>query len=60
MTVWDLYFCSIASLRFHPANKLRDEDVTQELLFAAKVADQMLSIRGMRDSCQEAVDRGEI
>lgn len=45
--VWDLYFASIASLRFHPRND-GNNTPSQDVAFAARVADMMLEERNNR------------
>ncbi len=46
---WDIYFASIASMRFHPRNipfgETLDEDELNEIDLAKAVADEMLRIR---------------
>ena len=47
MEVWDLYFASICSLRFHPRND-RYYAEEQEVTYAAKIADLMMIEREKR------------
>ena len=46
METWDLYFASIASLRFHPRNEVKDEQT--EIEYAAEIADLMMKERAKR------------
>lgn len=49
LTAWDIYFAGIASIRFHPKNELPTEhDQLLELDFAARMADDMLTIRKLK------------
>jgi hypothetical protein len=43
---WDIYFASICSLRHHPKND--DEHRADQVVYAARVADQMLVERRKR------------
>lgn len=51
MTVWDLYFAGIASIRFHPKNDCSDKSPEAEVALAAEVADMMMEAREAR-KCQ--------
>lgn len=49
MTVWDLYFAAVCSIRFHPANanavSMRPEEVEVQIAFALMIVDQMMEAR---------------
>ncbi len=49
---WDIYFASVAGIRFHPKNvppgETLDGHELNELDLAAKAADEMLKIRQKR------------
>ena len=44
--VWDMYFASICSLRFHPRNRV--DDPAAEVSKAADIADLMMKEREKR------------
>lgn len=47
---WSLYFCGVASMRFHPRNDDTAETVAEKVMMSAAVADLMLAESRKRDS----------
>lgn len=61
---WDLYFCNLTAMRWHPSNDKYREDVTREITEAANIADKMLNERRRRQcqhgSLQEPASSGAL
>jgi hypothetical protein len=49
MTVWEIYFCTIAGFQYHPANP---SEIRMSLEDCAKVCDEMVKISEERKRCQ--------